>query len=202
MHVGGRFTSTHAHCTHAHCTHTHCAHTQALTDLTNTSHKQIRRLTQSAFELRIEYCWGKAKFQFRRYTNTESPNYDKLEASVRVAMGDKAYIGEDGLQHKAPLPLTQVLRFATRARRYRNAYGCYRTKKEILDAAKQDDDNTTFGLIEAELKESKRHRCTMDRAFVFIVHDAGSEGSGTGSTILPIVREDVASAGEAETHDI
>ena len=42
----------------------------------------------------------------------------------------------------------------------------------------------------------------MDRAFVFIVHDAVSEGSDTGSTILSIVRTDVTSAGEAETHDI
>ena len=139
------------------------------------------------FSSRIEYCWGKAKFQFRRYTNTESPNYDKLEASVRVAMGDRGYLGEDGLQHKAPLPVSQVQRFATRARRYRNAYGVYRTKKDILDAAKNDDDNTTFGLIESELKKAKRHRCTMDRAFVFIVRDEDDGRLGTESAILPLV---------------
>ena len=56
----------------------------------------------------IEYCWGKVKFQFRRYTNTESPNYNILDGSVRIAMGAKEYRGEDGLTHRAPLPLSQV----------------------------------------------------------------------------------------------
>ena len=83
-------------------------------------------------------------------------------------MGEKAYEGVDGVVRPAPLPLTQVCVFATRARRYRDAYGCFRTKQEILDAAKADDDNTTFGLIEKELKTAKRHRCTMDRHVVFI----------------------------------
>ena len=35
---------------------------------------------------------------------------------------------------------------------YHNVYGCYHTKKEILDTTNQDDDNTTFNLIEADLK--------------------------------------------------
>ena len=117
---------------------------------------------------RIEYCWGKSKFQFRRYVNTESPNYNILEGSVRTSMGSKKYLGEDGLVHSAPLPLSQIFTFVTRARRYRNTYGSYRTKKEILDAAKNDDDNTTFGLIEKELKTAKRHRCTMDKSYMFV----------------------------------
>ena len=120
----------------------------------------------------IEYCWGKSKYHFRRYTNTESPNYPILETNVRISMGAKKYVGIDGLTHRAPLPLSQVFTFATRARRYRNAYGCYTTKKEILDAAKDDDDNTTFGLIEKELKTSKRHRCTMDKSYVFVIGDS------------------------------
>ena len=70
----------------------------------------------------------------------------QLESNVCVAIGDKAYIGEDDLQHKTPLPLTQVLRFTTRVRRYHNVYGCYHTKKDILDTTNQDDDNTAFGL--------------------------------------------------------
>lgn len=118
----------------------------------------------------IEYCWGKGKYEFRRNINTRTTHWDTLARSVSTALGSKPFHPhwwEGDRLHDAPLPLKRVRAFARRARLYRSSYGKYRTLKAIKEAA--GTDSTTFALIESICKESKRHRCTMDEDYSFIV---------------------------------
>jgi hypothetical protein len=79
----------------------------------------------------IEYAWGKAKLDFRRYINDcEAKN---LTRNILTALGDQKYkiktvSGE--VEHDAPLPLNRVRRFARRVRTNRRLFECMPTKAD------------------------------------------------------------------------
>ena len=77
----------------------------------------------------IEYAWGKAKLDFRRYINDcEAKN---LTRNILTALGDQPYkikttSGE--VDNDAPLPLNRVRRFARRVRTNRQLFERMPTK--------------------------------------------------------------------------
>jgi hypothetical protein len=89
----------------------------------------------------IEYCWGKAKWCFRRHVNDlEGKN---LERNILIALGDRPYRmhGQaDGEWCAAPLPVQRVRKFARRARTYRMLFAKFPNKMAataFLDQWKQ-----------------------------------------------------------------
>ena len=76
--------------------------------------------------LGIEYCWGKAKWCFRRYVNDlVSTN---LEKNVLIALGSRAYpMFGTGAECPAPLAVERVRKFARRARTYRMMFAAFPT---------------------------------------------------------------------------
>ncbi len=94
----------------------------------------------AAAGLGIEYCWGKAKWCFRRYVNDlVSTN---LEKNVLISLGSRAYpMFGSGAECPAPLPVERVRKFARRARTYRMLFGAFPTPESadaVLKAWKND----------------------------------------------------------------
>lgn len=113
----------------------------------------------------IEYAWGKAKYEFRNFINTKSNSVPVLTRSVFRALGREDFLARDGQTRRdAPLPLMRIRRFARKTRMYMRAYGMYLSRQELLAAAKQDNE-TTFAMIEKQLKVYPQHRTTMDIDF-------------------------------------
>ena len=59
----------------------------------------------------VEYCWGKAKYEFRNFINTKTTKKDKQTANVLTALGDSPYeVRYTKKPRAAPLPLFRVRR--------------------------------------------------------------------------------------------
>ena len=112
----------------------------------------------------IEYCWGKAKYEFRGHINTKATDRTKLEANVMAALGKDEYTSRSGATRPAPLPRERVWRFARKARDYMRAYGSFVTPAAVKRAATEGG-NTAFAVIEKLIKVFKFHRCTGDIQF-------------------------------------
>ena len=96
--------------------------------------------------LGIEYCWGKAKWCFRRYVNDlVSTN---LEKNVLIALGSRAYpMFGTGAECPAPLPVERVRKFARRARTYRMLFAEFPTPEsaeKVLAAWKSNTQCVTL----------------------------------------------------------
>ena len=82
----------------------------------------------------IEYAWGKAKLDFRRYINDLQAK--NLRRNVLTALGDQKFTVKTATGEKeydAPLPLNRVRRFARRARTNRLLFQFMPTK-EVADS--------------------------------------------------------------------
>ena len=84
--------------------------------------------------LGIEYCWGKAKLEFRRYVNDLIAA--NLKKNILIATGETSYfihgrIGE-GLR-PAPLPVERTRRYARRARDLLRLFEIFPTPKKAED---------------------------------------------------------------------
>ena len=64
----------------------------------------------------IEYCWGKAKFDFRNYINDCKAK--NLPINVQKALGAMEYTSLGGQKRLAPLSVERVRKFARKARIY------------------------------------------------------------------------------------
>ena len=76
----------------------------------------------------IEYAWGKAKLDFRRYINDcEAKN---LTRNILTALGGQAVQDQNAgeVNHDAPLQLNRVRRFARRVRTNRQLFERMPTK--------------------------------------------------------------------------
>lgn len=84
--------------------------------------------------LGIEYCWGKAKWCYRRYINDLEGKH--LQRNILIALSDRPYNmhgATDGEVCPAPLPVHRVRMFARRARTYRMLFDRF-PNREAADA--------------------------------------------------------------------
>ena len=127
----------------------------------------------------IEYAWGKAKLDFRRYINDCVAK--NLTRNILMALGDQPYkikTASGEVEHDAPLPLNRVRRFARRVRTNRQLFEHMPTKahadrllaawkagelavqQQQLPAPKQTAD--VYAMIAAMYREVKTHRNMID----------------------------------------
>ena len=138
--------------------------------------------------LGIEYCWGKAKYEFRNNVNdSEAKN---LHRNVLVSLGAKdfkQFLKPDGKVCAAPLPVGRVRKFARKARTYCNLFSFFPTPEkannalrvwkadkkllfttasgEIIDLGIAAENETMYGMIERLYKKNKTHGNLIDMEY-------------------------------------
>jgi hypothetical protein len=113
----------------------------------------------------IEYAWGKAKLDFRRYINDCVAK--NLTRNILLALGDQSYkikTASGEVEHDAPLPLNRVRRFARRVRTNRQLFEHMPTKAHAdrLLAAWKAGELAVGGAAAAAACSQADRRCVRD----------------------------------------
>ena len=136
----------------------------------------------------IECCWGKAKHEFRRHTNTRSSEPEALLESVLTALSSKEHVNKfskHGAKRPAPLPLWRTRHFARHCRRCMSQHKGppgerHETPLDFFEHMKAvaEKGNNSFDSAEKSIKEAHSHRGALDSDWAFCTN---SDPEGTVS---------------------